>query len=131
MEKAKVLIVDDDVATLEVFRGGLCGAGYSVETAENDLEMRKILERLRPDIILMDISMPGLDGISLCREIRRSPGTLDIPILMLSAFTDEKTVHDAMLFGASGFLSKPCDISQLASYIDELIKKNKSKRGEL
>jgi CheY-like chemotaxis protein len=130
MEKAKVLIVDDDIATLEILKGGLTGLGFKVDTAENDSEMRKLLEKGRPDIIVMDISMPGVDGISLCREIRRSPGTLDIPILMLSAFADEKTVHDAMLFGASGFLSKPCDVPLLAGHIEELINKNKSKRGE-
>jgi DNA-binding response OmpR family regulator len=130
MEKAKVLIIDDDITMLELLKRGLCGLGYAVETAENDSEMRRILEKLRPDIILMDVSMPGIDGISLCREMRRSPGLTDIPILMLSAFSDEKTVHDAMLFGANGFLCKPCEPAKLGSCIEEILKKSNSGRSE-
>jgi CheY-like chemotaxis protein len=128
MEKKKVLVVDDDSSIVEILKSGLEALGYSVLTAENEQGVRSVLEHSTPDAIIMDVSMPGTDGISLCREIRCSPDKGDIPVLMLTAFSDEKTFHDAMLFGASGFLTKPFDICEVRNTIEDAIAKAKAKR---
>lgn len=129
MDKKRVLAVDDDQTILETLKHGLEALDYTVDTAENESDVWMALHRNRPDIILMDVSMPGLDGISLCKNIRVAPGMSDIPIIMLTAFSDEKTFHDAMLFGANDFLMKPFEIMEVQRKIEECIKKTSGKKG--
>ena len=129
MDKKKVLVVDDDPCILEVLKSGLELQGYSVETAENESNFRIALHQSRPDAILMDICIPGLDGISLCRDIRSSPDTSHIPIIILTAFSDVRTFHDAMLFGAADFLTKPFNLQDVSKRLGECIAKAREKKG--
>lgn len=129
MNKIRVLAVDDDQTILETLKHGLEILDYTVDTAENEADVWMYLKKSRPDIILMDVSMPGLDGISLCRNIRVAPGMNDIPIIMLTAFSDEKTFHDAMLFGATDFLMKPFEIMEVQKKITDCLSKTSSKKG--
>ncbi|MFH1368564.1 MAG: response regulator [Elusimicrobiota bacterium] len=129
MNKTRVLAVDDDQTVLDIIKQGLETLDYEVDTAESEADVWISLHRTRPDIILMDVSMPGLDGISLCKNIRTSPGMSDIPIIMLTAFSDEKTFHDAMLFGATDFLMKPFEISEVQKKIEDCLSKTSSQKG--
>ncbi|MEW6040927.1 MAG: response regulator [Elusimicrobiota bacterium] len=125
MTKKKVVVVDDDESVQEMLKVGLESCGYEVEIASNESDFRRLLKSGRPDVILMDVSIPGLDGISLCRELRYTPGLNDIPILIISAYSDRKTTHDAFLFGASDFLVKPFDIISVKDKIEKYIKGRK------
>ena len=119
--KQKALVVDDDINVLELLKSSLEMMNFSVITCENVSSAVNALKSFRPDIILLDVSMPDGDGISFCRNLKLSNDTAGIPILMLTAFTDDNTFHDAMLFGANGFLTKPFDMEELKKRIEECI----------
>ena len=126
--KRKVLVVDDDENVLDLLKTGLEIMGCEVNCAENARVTRDVIKNFHPDIILMDASMPGEDGISFCRSLKHSTDTADIPVLILTAYSDAKTFNDAMLFGASDFLSKPFDIAQVNKKIEECILKANLKK---
>lgn len=128
MNKKKILIVDDDKIILELLQDSFEMMGYSVETVENANNLQTSLKNSIPDLILMDVSMPEKDGISLCRDIRFSSLTKDIPIIMITAYNDEKTYHDAMLFGAADFITKPFDIKEVQNKIEKCILKADAKK---
>jgi CheY-like chemotaxis protein len=123
MESKKVLVVDDDRSVVEMLKDLLGVLGYTVDTAENETGLRKSLTQSKPDAILMDVNMPGMDGISLCRSLRLSPGTAHIPIIIITGFTDKETYNDAMLFGASGFIVKPFEVSEVQKKLEECLHK--------
>ncbi|OGS34373.1 MAG: hypothetical protein A2293_12255 [Elusimicrobia bacterium RIFOXYB2_FULL_49_7] len=128
MEKKRVLVVDDDDTIVEMLKSGLEILGYNVETARNHTDARTVLSQTPPDMILMDVGMPDGDGISFCRDIRRSQDGQDIPILILTAFDDESTYNDAMLFGATDFLSKPFEMQDIQTKIETCLLKAKAKK---
>jgi DNA-binding response OmpR family regulator len=123
MESRKVLVVDDDITISEMLKLGLEVAGYSVETVSDEASLWKNIYNIKPDIILMDIGMPGIDGISLCRKVRLSKGLEKVPVIMVSAFSDNSTFHDAMLFGANDFLVKPFNIDDVKKKMEALLVK--------
>jgi DNA-binding response OmpR family regulator len=116
----RVMVVDDDPAICDLLKSALETEGYIVDVCENDADVDISLAKFRPDAILMDASMPGLDGISLCRHIKQSPATSSIPVIIVSAFDDDKTRHDASLFGADDFVAKPFDVKNLLEKIKKL-----------
>ncbi len=120
-EKYSVLAVDDDPAILDVYEEGLTAKGYSVTCASGDKPARKYLDANIPDVILMDIMMPGCDGISFMRDIRSNPKTSHVPILAVSGLSDAATLNDALLFGAIDYLVKPVEIETLDSKIRHAI----------
>ena len=127
MESRMVLVVDDDLTVSEMLKTGLELYGYNVGSVANEAEFWAAVNQKTPDIILMDVGIPGQDGISLCRNVRLSPSTKDIPIIVVTAFSDDKTFHDAMMFGANDFLSKPFEMEEVREKIEKAIVKFKSK----
>jgi len=121
-ENCHVLVVDDDNTIAEMLKTGLEIIGYSVTVAMSETEIWDSLKQKLPDVILMDVGMPGIDGISLCRTLRFSKDYADVPIV--TAFSDNRTFHDAMFFGASGFLTKPFDMGDVQKKIEEVLEKN-------
>jgi DNA-binding response OmpR family regulator len=129
MTDTKVLVLDDDSSVSEMIGTGLETFGYKVALAGNEKEFWASVTREKPDIILMDVGMPGIDGISLCRHVRLSESAKDIPIIIVTAFNDEKTFHDAMLFGANDFIAKPFDIGEIKRKIDDIITKTSLRKS--
>lgn len=121
MDQKKILIVDDDQEIQELLKRGLESLGYKVEIANDEKTFNEIFLNIRPDAILLDVSLPGLDGISLCKEIKQRPGASDIPILIVTAFDDKKTYNDAFLHGADEFLVKPLQIDNVRDKIEQVI----------
>ncbi len=118
-----VVAIDDDETILEMYRNGL--VDFEVKVFDNPKEAEKYLfsgER-KPDIILMDIMMPSLDGISFIREIRSNEVTQNIPVIAVSGLSDVATLNDALLFGATDYVVKPFDIFELSNKISHIIKK--------
>jgi len=128
MDNKKVLVVDDDPLIVEILKKGLEMAGVLVSTATSYAQVKDVLSKIIPDAILMDINIPGVDGISLCREIRFAPETSEVPIIMLTAFSDDKTYHDAMLFGATDYITKPFEMRDVVSKVTSSISKLKQKK---
>ena len=110
-ESSRVLIVDDDTETLELLREIVTKEGYQVQTAEHAQAALTKLDQEKPDVVITDIHMPGMDGITLLSEIKaRSPETL---VILLTAYGSLKTTVDAIKAGAFDYLSKPFIVEEI------------------
>jgi len=108
-----VLIVDDEEQNRTLLRDPLEARGYEIEEAENGMiALEKIATRL-PDVILLDVMMPQLDGFQVCRRLKTDPKTAHIPILMVTALSDRKERLMGITAGANDFLNKPVDIQDV------------------
>ncbi len=121
-DRPLVLVVDDDPSICDLIKSALETNGFKADICEDEDDLKIALGSGKHyDIILMDASMPGLDGISLCRHIKQNPLTSAIPIVIVSAYDDDKTRHDAALFGADDFIAKPFEVKALIEKITALI----------
>ena len=116
----KVLIVDDSKTEIMFLTDLLQKKGYSVRSAENADEAFKRLTEERPDLILMDVVMPGQNGFQLTRAISRDPQYADVPIIMCTSKNQETDRVWGMRQGARGYITKPVDPAELQSKIDAL-----------
>lgn len=103
-----VLIAEDFEDARELYRDYLEFSGFSVETAANGRDAIARAVELRPDIILMDASMPVLDGWQATKELKNNPATKEIPVLALTAHAFEDAKTEARAAGCDGFVTKPC-----------------------
>jgi two-component system, cell cycle response regulator DivK len=120
----RVLIVEDNPQNLKLVNVILRGEGYDVISAGDAVEARQRLEEGLPDLILMDIGLPGMDGYSLTRELRRRPETTAIPIVAVTSFAmkgDEVKSREA---GCRGHITKPIDRRELLQTVRELLSEN-------
>jgi CheY-like chemotaxis protein len=107
-----ILIVDDTADTREMYALYFRSRGFTVETASNGRAAIDAAHRLHPDVIVMDVAMPDLDGISATREIKEDPHTVDIPVLILTAYPIRAIKGGALETGAR-FVMKPCTPEEL------------------
>jgi two-component system sensor histidine kinase/response regulator len=117
-----VLVVDDNFQNREVAEGHLVGAGYEAIQAEGGAEALAIIERQRPDLVLLDVLMPGMDGFETCRRIRALPEVGDTPVLFLTALGDLATHKAALDSGADDFLTKPINRTELLIRVRSLLR---------
>ena len=110
---AKILVVDDEALLRAMLRDALEEAGYAVVLAENGRDGIASAKADRPDCILLDVMMPGLDGYQTCAAIRADPDLADIPVLLISATTDLRVIDRAEQVGAAEVLPKPLPMEQL------------------
>ncbi len=119
--RIKVAAVDDDETILEVYETGLAAAGCELRTFSDPKKAREFFNSAKreemPDVILMDIMMPGVDGISLMGDIRAKDAAAHIPIIAVSGLNDAATLNDALLFGAMDYLVKPFELDALMAKI--------------
>ena len=116
----KILLVDDSKTELHFLSDLLSKRGYKVRTAENGDEAMKRLGEEKPDLILMDVVMPGLNGFQLTRAITRDPRFLDVPVIMCTSKNQETERVWGMRQGARGYITKPVDPAELQAKIDAL-----------
>lgn len=126
----KVLVVDDQSDNLAVISLALQERGYLVSTAVNGEEAVSLARLLRPQLILMDISMPVLDGIGATRRIRGEAEIKDVPIVILTAHDDDQFRREANDAGADGYLTKPIDFARLRAFVDKLLRGSSSEESE-
>jgi putative two-component system response regulator len=108
-----VLIVDDEYIGRETLQSVLEGEGYELEMAENGFQAIEKAKKLLPDVILLDIMMPGMTGFEVCQRIRSDPQIAEIPIIILTALDDRESLLNALKAGADDFISKPFDRYEL------------------
>ena len=108
---ARILVVDDDLATRFLASEALEQAGFQVEQAENGRQALEAFERVRPDLITLDVMMPELDGFATCGELRRRPEGAQVPILMMTGLDDFDSINQAFVAGATDFITKPINFS--------------------
>lgn len=107
LEKPVVLIVDDDRTTLFLHSSALEANGFTVITAENGREAIEVFIAKEPNVILLDVQMPEMDGFEACRAIRNHPSDKDVPILMITGNDDVVSIQEAFNCGATDFITKP------------------------
>jgi len=119
---ATILVVDDEVGIRALLSEILTDEGHSIELAENAAQARAVRERLRPDLVLLDIWMPDVDGISLLKEWGAT-GALNMPVVMMSGHGTIDTAVEATKFGAMAFLEKPITLQKLLRAVDQALVK--------
>ncbi len=120
MDKQKspeILAVDDTPANLEVLSEILAAAGYRVASAINGERALQRLKSYSPDLILLDIQMPGLDGFEICRRIKADPKTANIPLIFITARSDVSSVVEGFAVGAVDYISKPFQEAELLARV--------------
>ena len=120
--RARVLVVDDEADLVRILQFGLEAIGYQVETASDGQEALKKARETKPDIILLDLMLPKLDGYKVCRLLKFDERYKNIPIIILSARTQEGDQLLAMEMGANRFITKPYDFAEVLSHIETLLK---------
>ena len=118
-----ILIVDDDYLSRELLQAHMENAHYSVLLANSGNKALEVAAAQQPDVILMDVNMPGLSGYTTCIQLKQSPTTSHIPVLLMTAMDDEESILQATESGADGFVSKPFDIPQMFEQIKRLIER--------
>jgi two-component system response regulator MprA len=119
----RILVVDDNDMNLILLSKILELEGYQVTTATNGLEAIKAAGEQMPDLAILDVMMPDMDGYELCRKLRLPPFDKKIPIVMLTAMSGEKDRQEALDAGANDVWNKPFDMDLFKRRIGELIKK--------
>ncbi len=119
---ATILVVDDELGIRALLSEILTDEGHTVELAENAAQARSVRESLRPDLVLLDIWMPDVDGISLLKEWGTA-GMLSMPVIMMSGHGTIDTAVEATKFGACAFLEKPITLQKLLRAVDQALAK--------
>jgi signal transduction histidine kinase/CheY-like chemotaxis protein len=117
-----ILLVDDDPSSLELARMILTGGGYRVETATDGQEGLLKAKELNPALILMDIQLPGIDGLSATRALKTDPDTAAIKVVALTANAMKGAREEALLAGCTGYIAKPIDVKRFARDVTEFLR---------
>lgn len=120
--KNKILIIEDEEVIADVLNDSMTALGYEIYVANSGLEGLKRAEHLRPDVILLDVMMPGLDGIEVLKELKNSNQTKDIPVILISIAGGEY-IEEGLNLGAVAFFRKPLDFEHLDKKIKSITKK--------
>ena len=119
-KKKTILLVDDSAANLTVANALLSNI-YTVYTAISGIRMFKLLERIRPDLILLDIEMPEMDGYEVLERLKSNSDTADIPVIFLTAHGVEENEQQSLPPGAAGYITKPFSSQLLLNSIERTI----------
>ena len=118
---AKILAVDDEPELTDLMQYNLVRAGYEVTTAANGWEALDCIKRCRPDLILLDLMLPDLDGFGVCEILRRDPLSATIPIIIVSAWASTDSRNLGLDLGALDYLTKPFSPKELVSRVNQLL----------
>jgi two-component system, cell cycle response regulator DivK len=125
----KILIAEDNATNRELFRELLEARGYAVDEACNGPEALRMLEQAQPDLLLLDIGMPVLDGFAVVRAIRKNPRLAALPVLAVTAYAMQGDRERILNSGFDGYLSKPINAKLLVKELDRLLHKGKERNA--
>jgi CheY-like chemotaxis protein len=117
-----VLVVDDSPDNLLLTQFLLESEGFEVRTAENAEQALGVLTTLRPELILMDVQLPGMDGLTLTRQLRADPAWSDVVIVALTAYAMKGDEENALAAGCDGYITKPIDTRTFASIVRDCMR---------
>ena len=126
MADEKVLIVDDEEHIVELLQFNLVNAGYKVITANNGLDALKKVKENKPDLLLLDLMLPGMDGLDVCKEIKRDKETSKTSIIMLTAKSEELDKILGLELGADDYITKPFSIRELLARVKAVLRMSSS-----
>lgn len=116
-----ILVVDDEPMARDLLRLMLERAGFKIIEAVDGYDALEKIPQHKPDLIILDVMMPGMDGFEVCRTLRAQPETSDLPIIMLSARTQARSVQEGLAAGANRYLSKLVSRRDLVQNIRDLL----------
>ena len=126
MTGKRVLVVDDDVKTVELVKLYLDRDGYRVLTAYDGIEALRLAQEGHPDLIVLDLMLPGIDGLEICRILRNES---DVPIIMLTARTTDQDKLTGLELGADDYVTKPFSPRELAARVRTVLRRLPGERG--
>ena len=118
----RILVVDDIAASARLLERHLASEGHRVGFARDGLEALEVVRRDHPDLVLMDVMMPTLDGFETCRRLKNDPATRLIPVVLVTALTDSRDRVRGLEVGADDFLSKPVNAAELTARVRSLLR---------
>jgi DNA-binding response OmpR family regulator len=121
MTKAKILVVDDEKMNIELLKNFL-SRDYDVSVAYDGDEALLIVDKDPPDLILLDVMMPKMNGYEVCDKLKNDPGTMAIPIIMVTALNEKRDKIKAIGLFADDFLVKPIDLHELIAKVKSLLR---------
>ncbi|WP_368419354.1 phosphate regulon transcriptional regulator PhoB [Rhodovarius sp.] len=124
MAKPTILIVEDEAPLLTLLRYNLEKQGFRVEEATDGQEALLRVAENKPDLVLLDWMLPSLSGIEVCRQIRRRPATRDLPVIMVTARTEDQDAVRALDIGADDYITKPFAVEALLARIRALLRRS-------
>ena len=120
--RARILIVDDDANNRLLLQVMLANEGYEIVTASAGTEALDLVQQLPPDLIVLDVMMPGMDGYQVAARIKTNPATRHIPVIMLTALSDKNSMMHGLNAGAEEFLTKPVVRAELSVRVKNLLR---------
>ena len=124
MPNKRVLVVDDETDILELVEYHLVREGYSVQLVETGESALKAVTRHPPDLVILDLMLPGLDGMEVCRRLKANGETRSIPVMMLTAKGEDSDIVSGLEVGADDYLSKPFSPRVLTARVRALLRRN-------
>ena len=130
MSDGKILVVEDDEDLVHMLEYNLSKKGYTTISAVDGLDACHLIEEEKPDLILLDIMLPGLSGLEICKIIRSHDhdNISDIPIIMLTALSSLEAKQKGIEMGADDYIPKPFAVKEVLLKVDRLISKEKKKK---
>mgnify|MGYP001823373366 FL=1 len=123
MSKEKILVIEDEEDILALIDFNLVKNGFRVECATTGEDGYKLAKEIRPDLILLDLMLPGMDGHGVCRKLREEPGTKDLPIIMLTAKGEEHDIVRGLEQGADDYIPKPFSPQVLLARVKAVLRR--------
>ncbi len=120
MSTKRILLVDDEPDFVETVEFFLSGSDYRVFVAKNGKEALEQVRSQKPDLVLLDVMMPEMDGLETCKRLKNDPATNSIPIIMLTAKGRKEDVVDAIAAGSNSYIVKPFNLSDLIERIEKV-----------
>ncbi|MCD6571035.1 MAG: response regulator [Deltaproteobacteria bacterium] len=123
MPKKNVLVVDDEKDIVELVRFNLAREGFKVITSYNGEDAIRLVKGKSPDLIILDLMLPGMDGLEVCRILKRNSSTFSIPIIMLTAKGEETDIVTGLELGADDYVTKPFSIKEIIARVKTVLRR--------
>ncbi len=130
MQGKRILIVEDESSIVNVVSQALRRHGFDVTTAGNGDDALEMLYPVLPDLVLLDLMLPGMDGWEVCRRIRSTPESKSLPIIMMTARRDERDLVQGLGLGADDYIKKPFSLVELVARVKSLIRRTQMVQTE-
>jgi len=131
MKKAKILVVDDEKNIIELVRYNLEKEGFAVISATDGEEALKLVSEKEPEMVILDLMLPGIDGLDVCRELKRNDKTSSIQVIMLTAKGEESDIVVGLELGADDYITKPFSPRVLVARVKAVLRRTKGKKEEV
>ena len=118
-----ILVIDDSTTNVVLLEAIFYERGYKIETAYNAKDATAVIDKKTPDLILLDLLMPQINGFDFLKKLRKDRNTKETPVIVVSAATDEENVDKIMKMGAIDFIKKPIDLEYLVDKVESVLHK--------